>query len=66
MNDTSKSGFAALAKEQSLYPQDAPARLSKKPNSLTIGVPKEVVKREKRVSLKPSSCLLYTSDAADD
>lgn len=55
MNDTSKSGFAALAKEQSLYPQEAPVKLGNKPNALTIGVPKEVVKREKRVSLKPSS-----------
>ena len=55
MNETSKSGFAQLAKEQSLYPQEAPAKISKRPNSISIGVPREVADQEKRVPLKPAS-----------
>ena len=55
MNETSKSGFAKLAQEQSLYPQEAPAKISKKHQSLQIGVPREVADQERRVPLKPSS-----------
>ena len=38
-----------------MYPQEAPAKIEKKPNSIQIGVPKEVAEEEKRVPLKPSS-----------
>jgi len=62
MNDTSKSGFAQLAKEQSLYPQEAPAKVEKRPNSMYIGVPKEVAKQEKRVPLKPASVGVLVAD----
>lgn len=55
MNETSKSGFAQLAKEQSLYPQEAPAKITSKYDSLTIGVPQEVADQEKRVPIKPAS-----------
>ncbi|GAB4230763.1 MAG: alanine dehydrogenase [Ekhidna sp.] len=55
MNETSKSGFAQLAKEQSLYPQEAPAKISKKHQSMKIGVPLEIADQEKRVPLKPAS-----------
>lgn len=55
MNEKSKSGFAQLAKEQSLYPQEAPAKIGKRHNSMTIGVPREVADQEKRVPLKPAS-----------
>ena len=55
MNDTSKSGFAQLAKEQSLYPQEAPAKIAKSHKSIQIGVPREIAEQEKRVPLKPSS-----------
>ncbi len=55
MNDTSKSGFAQLAKEQSLYPQEAPEKIVKKDSSIRIGIPREVAKQEKRVPIKPSS-----------
>ncbi len=55
MNDTSKSGFAQLAKEQSLYPQEAPAKIAKSNQSIQIGVPLEIEEQEKRVPLKPSS-----------
>lgn len=50
-----KSGFADLAREQSLYPQEAPAKVKKGKNALTIGVPKEISLQESRVSLKPES-----------
>ncbi|MEM6736982.1 MAG: alanine dehydrogenase [Bacteroidota bacterium] len=55
MNDASKSGFAQLAKEQSLYPQEAPAKISKSNQSMQIGVPKEITRQERRVPLKPAS-----------
>lgn len=55
MNETSKSGFAKLAQEQSLYPQEAPAKISKKHQSMQIGVPQEVADQEKRMPLKPAS-----------
>lgn len=55
MNETSKSGFAKLAQEQTLYPQEAPAKISKKHQSLQIGVPQEVADYEKRVPIQPSS-----------
>lgn len=55
MNETSKSGFAELAKEQSLYPQEAPAKISKKHQSMQVGVPQEVADQEKRMPIKPSS-----------
>ena len=55
MNETSKSGFAKLAQEQTLYPQEAPAKISKKHQSLQIGVPQEIADQEKRMPIKPSS-----------
>lgn len=55
MNETSKSGFAQLAQEQRLYPQEAPAKISTRSNSLKIGVPHEIAEQEKRVPLKPAS-----------
>lgn len=55
MNEKSKSAFAQLAKEQSYYPQEAPAKIAKKHNSMTIGVPHEIADQEKRVPLKPAS-----------
>lgn len=55
MADKMKSGFAQLAREQSLYPQEAPAKLKRGSKSLFIGVPKEVSLQESRVALKPES-----------
>jgi len=55
MNETSKSGFAKLAQEQSLYPQEAPAKISKRQQSLQVGVPQEIADQERRVPLKPAS-----------
>ena len=55
MNESSKSGFAKLAQEQTLYPQEAPAKISKKHQSLQIGVPNELEDHEKRMPIQPSS-----------
>ena len=55
MNEPSKSGFAQLAQEQTLYPQESPAKISKRHKSMQIGVPKEMADQEKRVPIKPSS-----------
>ena len=33
---------------------------------MKIGVPKEIKPQENRIGLTPESCLLYTSDAADE
>ncbi len=62
MADQMKSGFAQLAREQSLYPQEAPAKIKKGSKSLFIGVPKEVSLQESRVALKPESVEVLTSN----
>lgn len=62
MDDILKSGFAQLARERSLYPQEAPARLSQGSKSLFIGVPKEISLQESRVPLKPESVEVLTAN----
>ena len=50
-----KSGFAALAKEGSLYPQEQLLKVKSSNKSLLISVPKEVSFQENRVSLTPAA-----------
>lgn len=50
-----KPGFAQLAQDQTLYPKEAPAKISKKQQSLQIGIPRELADQEKRVPIKPAS-----------
>lgn len=50
-----KSGFAALAKEGSLYPQEQLMKVKSGNKSLLISVPKEVSFQENRVSLTPAA-----------
>lgn len=57
-----KSGFAELAREQRLYTQEAPAKVQKGSRALFIGVPREVSLQESRVSLKPESVEVLTSN----
>lgn len=59
------SGFAQLAKEQSLYPQEAPAKISKGNNKLIIGIPKESSLQENRVSLKPEAVAVLVNNGHD-
>lgn len=56
------SGFAQLAKEQSLYPQEAPAKIRKGSNQLHIGIPKETSHQENRVSLKPEAVAVLVNN----
>lgn len=62
MGDEMKTGFAKLAREQSLYPQEAPAKVRSSSKSLVIGVPKEVSLQESRVALKPESVEVLVSN----
>lgn len=55
MSPSSKSGFAELAKDPSLYTKESPAKISKKHQSLQIGVPQEIEDQERRMPIKPSS-----------
>lgn len=61
MTDKYKQGLKELAKEHSLYPQEQLATISKSPQSLTIGIPKEVSRQEHRVSLTPQAVGVLTS-----
>lgn len=65
MTDELRSGFAKLAQSTSYYPQEAPARLKLGDKSLFIGIPKEVSLQECRVSLKPESVGVLTSNDHD-
>lgn len=62
MAEKMESGFAKLAREQSLYPQEAPAKIREGSRSLFIGVPKEVSLQESRVTLKPESVEVLTAN----
>lgn len=55
MTESAKSGFAQLIEEQTLAPQESPAKISSKRASMKVGVPKEIADHEKRVPLKPSA-----------
>ncbi len=55
MVDKLQKEVISLAKEQALYPQEAPAKLKKGKGALFIGVPKESAYQEKRIALKPES-----------
>lgn len=55
MEKSKLTGFAQLAKEQRLYPEEAPAKIGRKNRQLAIGIPKEISRQENRVSLKPEA-----------
>lgn len=55
MVEKGKSGFAELAKEGSLYPQEKLATIKASNKSLKISIPSEVSYQENRVSLTPSA-----------
>lgn len=62
MGKSELSGFAQLAKEQSLYPQEAPAKLKRGNQSIQIGIPKETSHQENRVSLKPEAVAVLVNN----
>lgn len=55
MVEKGKSGFAVLAQEGSLYPQEKLAKVKGDSKSLKISIPSEVSYQENRVSLTPSA-----------
>ena len=55
MTEGKKSGFAALAKEGSLYPQEKLLKVQSGNKSLHISVPNEVSYQENRVPLTPAA-----------
>ncbi|MGK0489477.1 MAG: alanine dehydrogenase, partial [Candidatus Endobugula sp.] len=55
MTEGKKTGFAELALEGSLYPQEKLMKVKSGSKSLTISIPKEVSFQENRVSLTPAA-----------
>ncbi|PIQ47007.1 MAG: alanine dehydrogenase [Cytophagales bacterium CG12_big_fil_rev_8_21_14_0_65_40_12] len=55
MTEGKKTGFAELALEGSLYPQEKLMKVKSGGKSLTIAIPKEVSFQENRVSLTPAA-----------
>lgn len=55
MAEKKTPGMAEMAREQALYPLEAPAKIKEHNSSLQIGVPIETSLQENRVALKPES-----------
>ncbi len=55
MSKAKQSGFEKLARETSLYPQEQLAAVNEQPNTLFIGMPKEISLQENRISLTPDA-----------
>ena len=57
-----ESGFAQLAKESSLYPQEKLLDVKKSQYSFFIGLPNEISLQEKRITLTPDSVALLVNN----
>jgi len=62
MSKKETSGFAKLAKESSLYPQEKLMAVKKGNHSFFIGVPNEISLQEKRVTLTPDAVALLVNN----
>ncbi len=62
MPEKKHSGFEALAKETSLYPQEALVKIKRKKASLFIGIPKENSFQENRIALTPDGVNLLVNN----
>ncbi len=62
MSKQEASGFAKLAKESSLYPQEKLLAVKKSNHSFFIGIPNEISMQEKRVTLTPESVALLVNN----
>ena len=58
MSSLSNPSFGDLAREASLQPQEKLVRVSDAMNSLSIGIPKEIIYQENRVPLSPMAVQL--------
>lgn len=65
MSKKEQSGFAKLAKESSLYPQEKLLAVKRDKHSFFIGIPNEISMQEKRVSLTPDSVELLVNNGHD-
>ena len=55
MSEHKRTGFERLARETSLYPKEQLAKVGNKPNTLFLGMPKEISLQENRISLTPDA-----------
>ncbi|KYG85807.1 alanine dehydrogenase [Roseivirga seohaensis] len=55
MTEGKKSGFAELAKESSLYPQEKLMKVKSGSKSLNISIPSEISYQESRIALTPAA-----------
>ncbi len=62
MSKKEASGFAKLAKESSLYPQEKLLAVKKSNHSFFIGIPNEISLQEKRVTLTPDAVALLVNN----
>lgn len=62
MSNKETTGFAKLAKESSLYPQEKLLAVGKSKHSFFIGIPNEISMQEKRVSLTPDAVALLVNN----
>lgn len=65
MGEGKKSGFAALAKEGSLYPQEKLLKVKSANTSLRIAIPMEVAYQENRVALTPSAAGIMVANGLE-
>ncbi len=65
MAEKIKSGFADIAKEGALFPQEAPLKTKSGNKSLKIAVPQEISLQENRVALKPESVKLLVNNGLE-
>jgi alanine dehydrogenase len=62
MSEKKKTGFEKLAKDTSLYPQEALMPVKKSNHSFFLGVPKEISLQENRVSLTPDAVAVLAAN----
>jgi alanine dehydrogenase len=62
MSSKESSGFAQLAKETTLYPQEKLYPLHRKKHSFFLGLPNEISLQERRISLTPDAVKLLVAD----
>lgn len=65
MTKKKTSGFAELAKESGLYPQEKLLEVRKGRNSFVIGLPNEISLQERRISLTPDAVELLVYNGHD-
>lgn len=58
MSELKKTGFEALAKESTLYPQEALVKVKTNKKSFFLGLPKEISLQESRITLTPEAVAL--------